>query len=129
MPAARMGDMATCVGPPDTIAEGSTKAMIGGKPAARLGDNTMHGRVINGRLPVRDDQLTAARRDRRVAAAGSPAPSAHDVRGVDRQHEQRAEDHRLVRARTEIGPPVAGAAVDDLVDGLAGRAVDVDAPR
>ena len=46
MPAARVGDMCTCVGPPDTIAMGSTKVMIGGMPAARMGDQTAHGGVI-----------------------------------------------------------------------------------
>jgi len=46
MPAARMGDMAICVGPPDTIAQGSATVMIGNQPAARMGDSTMHGGVI-----------------------------------------------------------------------------------
>ena len=46
MPAARAGDMATCVGPPDTIALGSTSVMIGGMPAARVGDMTAHGGTI-----------------------------------------------------------------------------------
>ncbi|MEM8527458.1 MAG: PAAR domain-containing protein [Bacteroidota bacterium] len=46
MPAAVMGDMATCVGPPDTIIKGSATVMIGGKPAARMGDQTAHGGVI-----------------------------------------------------------------------------------
>jgi uncharacterized Zn-binding protein involved in type VI secretion len=46
MPAARVGDMATCVGPPDTIAKGSATVLIGNMPAARLGDNTAHGGVI-----------------------------------------------------------------------------------
>jgi uncharacterized Zn-binding protein involved in type VI secretion len=45
-PAARAGDLATCVGPPDAIAQGSTTVTIGGQPAARLGDPTMHGGVI-----------------------------------------------------------------------------------
>lgn len=40
------GDMATCVGPPDTIIKGSTTVMIGGKPAARMGDTTAHGGSI-----------------------------------------------------------------------------------
>ena len=40
MTAARVGDMAVCVGPPDTIAMGSTTVMIGNMPAARLGDQT-----------------------------------------------------------------------------------------
>jgi uncharacterized Zn-binding protein involved in type VI secretion len=43
LPAARVGDMCTCVGPPDTIALGSFKVLIKGQPAARLGDLTGHG--------------------------------------------------------------------------------------
>lgn len=46
IPAARLGDMATCVGPPDVIVMGSPKVLIGGQPAARLGDSTAHGGVI-----------------------------------------------------------------------------------
>ena len=45
-PAARMGDLCVCVGPPDTIALGSTTVMIGGQPAARMGDVTAHGGTI-----------------------------------------------------------------------------------
>jgi uncharacterized Zn-binding protein involved in type VI secretion len=46
LPAARVGDMATCVGPPDVIAMGSFTVLIGGQPAARMGDLTAHGGVI-----------------------------------------------------------------------------------
>lgn len=46
LPAARLGDMATCVGPPDTIVKGSATVMIGKKPAARMGDNCSHGGAI-----------------------------------------------------------------------------------
>jgi uncharacterized Zn-binding protein involved in type VI secretion len=46
LPAARITDLATCVGPPDVIAVGSSTVMIGGLPAARLGDMTVHGGVI-----------------------------------------------------------------------------------
>ena len=46
LPAATMGDMCLCVGPPDSIVMGSTKVMIKGKPAARLGDPTAHGGSI-----------------------------------------------------------------------------------
>ena len=46
LPAARVGDMCTCNGPPDTIAAGSGTVMIGGSPAARMGDSTAHGGVI-----------------------------------------------------------------------------------
>jgi uncharacterized Zn-binding protein involved in type VI secretion len=46
LPAARVGDMATCVGPPDSIVMGSTTVLIGGMPAARLGDSTSHGGTV-----------------------------------------------------------------------------------
>jgi uncharacterized Zn-binding protein involved in type VI secretion len=46
MPAARVGDMALCVGPPDVIAKGSMTVLIGGQMAARIGDLTVHGGVI-----------------------------------------------------------------------------------
>jgi uncharacterized Zn-binding protein involved in type VI secretion len=46
MPAARVADMAVCVGPPDVIVLGSFKVLIKGMPAARLGDMTAHGGAI-----------------------------------------------------------------------------------
>ena len=46
LPAAVLGDSCVCVGPPDTIVKGSATVLIGGKPAARLGDQTAHGGVI-----------------------------------------------------------------------------------
>ena len=46
MPAARVGDLAICVGPPDVIAMGSFTVMIGGMQAARIGDLTAHGGTI-----------------------------------------------------------------------------------
>jgi uncharacterized Zn-binding protein involved in type VI secretion len=46
LPAAKVGDLAVCVGPPDAIVKGSTTVMIMGMPAARLGDKTAHGGTI-----------------------------------------------------------------------------------
>jgi uncharacterized Zn-binding protein involved in type VI secretion len=46
LPAARVGDMCVCVGPPDVIALGSFTVLIGGMPAARMGDLTAHGGTI-----------------------------------------------------------------------------------
>src|SRR5438445_11846615 len=51
-PAARVGDLATCVGPPDVIAMGSPTVLIGGMMAARLGDPTVHGGVIVQGFPT-----------------------------------------------------------------------------
>ena len=46
LPAACVGDMLTCSGPPDSIVAGSGTVFMGGKPAARLGDSTAHGGTI-----------------------------------------------------------------------------------
>lgn len=52
IPAAVVGDMCVCVGPPDTIVKGSSTVMIGGKPAARMGDSTAHGGTIAAGCPT-----------------------------------------------------------------------------
>jgi uncharacterized Zn-binding protein involved in type VI secretion len=46
LPAACVGSMCTCAGPPDVIVMGSSSVMIGGMPAARMGDLTAHGGTI-----------------------------------------------------------------------------------
>jgi uncharacterized Zn-binding protein involved in type VI secretion len=51
-PAARVGDLAVCAGGPDVIALGSFTVLIGGQPAARMGDMTAHGGVIVMGLPT-----------------------------------------------------------------------------
>jgi uncharacterized Zn-binding protein involved in type VI secretion len=52
LPAARISDMAVCVGPPDVIAMGSFTVLIGGLPAARMLDMTVHGGMIAMGLPT-----------------------------------------------------------------------------
>jgi len=52
-PAAKVGDMATCTGPPDSIVAGSATVFIGGMPAARMGDSTAHGgTIVAGEMTV-----------------------------------------------------------------------------
>jgi uncharacterized Zn-binding protein involved in type VI secretion len=51
VPAARVGDMLVCTGPPASIVKGSATVTIGGMPAARMGDNTAHGGVVMAGLP------------------------------------------------------------------------------
>lgn len=46
LPAARITDLATCVGPPDVIVRGSSTVLIQYLPAARMLDNTAHGGMI-----------------------------------------------------------------------------------
>jgi uncharacterized Zn-binding protein involved in type VI secretion len=52
MPAATVGNMCTCSGPPDSIVMGSQTVFIGGKPAARMGDSTAHGGQITVGCPT-----------------------------------------------------------------------------
>lgn len=52
MPAAVLGDTLICVGPPDAIVKGSSTVLIGGRPAARLGDSTAHGGQIVAGAPT-----------------------------------------------------------------------------
>ena len=46
MPQATVSNMCVCVGPPDSIVKGSATVLVGGLPAARLGDMTAHGGTI-----------------------------------------------------------------------------------
>jgi uncharacterized Zn-binding protein involved in type VI secretion len=51
-PQARVGDLAQCDGPPDTIVKGSSTVLVGGQMAAREGDPTAHGGVIRKGEPT-----------------------------------------------------------------------------
>ena len=46
LPAARVSDMAVCVGPPDVIALGSFTVLTMSMPQARIMDMTAHGGMI-----------------------------------------------------------------------------------
>jgi uncharacterized Zn-binding protein involved in type VI secretion len=52
IPQARIGDLLTCVGPPDVIVTGSATVIVAGQPAARITDKTVHGGVIVVGLPT-----------------------------------------------------------------------------
>ena len=44
--AALLGDLCTCMGPPDTIVMGQSNVRINGKPVACQGDMTAHGGAV-----------------------------------------------------------------------------------
>ncbi|HEX4164614.1 MAG TPA: PAAR domain-containing protein [Bryobacteraceae bacterium] len=52
MPASVVTDNCVCVGPPDVVVKGSATVLIGGKPAARVGDTTAHGGTLVVGLPT-----------------------------------------------------------------------------
>ena len=58
LPAARVGDMCVCVGPPDVIVTGAFTVLIGGMPAAHLGSMTAHGGSVVVRQPDGDGGLS-----------------------------------------------------------------------
>lgn len=52
LPAATLGSMCVCTGPPDSIILGSIGVLIGGRPAARMGDQCAHGGTIVAGCPT-----------------------------------------------------------------------------
>ncbi len=52
LPAARVGDPARCIGPMDSIVRGSATVLIGGLNAARVGDASAHGGTIVAGCPT-----------------------------------------------------------------------------
>ncbi len=51
-PAAKVGDMCVCSGPPDSLIAGSATVFIEGAPAVRMGDATAHGGTVVGGSPT-----------------------------------------------------------------------------
>ena len=52
LPAAVVGDMCVCIGPPDSITKGSSTVTLEGKAAARMGDATAHGGKLLSMCPT-----------------------------------------------------------------------------
>lgn len=52
LPAAKVGDMAVCAGPPDSLIKGSATVMIMNMPAVRMGDSTAHGGTVAVGFPT-----------------------------------------------------------------------------
>lgn len=52
LPAAKVGDLCVCTGPVDSLIIGSGTVLINGMPAVRMGDTTAHGGVVVGGLPT-----------------------------------------------------------------------------
>ena len=73
LPAARVSDMAVCVGPPDTIVQGSATVLIGGLPAARMGDATAHGGSHRAGMSNRADRGVNVMRWRRSVVSWAEA--------------------------------------------------------
>lgn len=51
-PQAQATNVCVCVGPPDSIAMGSTTVLVGNLPAARMLDPTVHGGSVMGGCPT-----------------------------------------------------------------------------
>lgn len=80
IPAARVGDTAICTGPPDSIAIGAFTVLIGKAPAARITDTTVHGGKIVSGFPT----VLIGDNGASVAPGSASAPPA-PVAGLSRQ--------------------------------------------
>lgn len=139
MPAAVMGDMATCVGPPDTIVKGSTGVMIGGKPAARMGDMCAHGgtivlgcptvligEVMPGAPPVIVPPFAVPAQPEMKSSekkASSPPPKKSGQKS-SKKEEKKKTDWIEVEVTDEDGKPMIGEKYEiELPDGFVRRGV------
>lgn len=118
MPAAVMGDMCVCTGPPDTIILGSTGVMIGGKPAARMGDSCAHGgSIVLGCMTV-----LIGESDSGGGAAGGSSAVMGDAAGALASSPMIKKPEQVV----EILNNKALAEAAEQGDGLAPKATDKD---
>jgi uncharacterized Zn-binding protein involved in type VI secretion len=99
MPAAVMGDMCVCVGPPDTIILGSTGVFFGGKPAARMGDSCAHGGVVVLGLP------TVLIGGTMSGTANAPAVLAQAATGLDSDSEAKVAQVAALLEAANKGVP------------------------
>ena len=94
-PAARVNDNLVCVGPPDSISQGSSSVIIGNQPAARVGDSTSHGGVVVAGCPTviigssgQGETLTVA--------ATTGAPFCEECERAKKQLEEQRQQDDLV---------------------------------
>ncbi|MEE6186512.1 hypothetical protein PIECOFPK_02538 [Mycovorax composti] len=88
LPAATMGTMCACTGPPDVIIRGSGTVLIGGMPAARMGDTTAHGgTIVQGCFTV----LIGDTGSGGGGGGGAAAPGAFDPSTVGKMGAQQAQ--------------------------------------
>src|SRR5262245_53992799 len=87
LPAGRVGDMLTCVGPPDAVAAGASNVLINHQEAARIGDGTDHGGKIVAGVPT---VLigTSAQASTLSGAAASGAPFCEACEKAKKQAEE-----------------------------------------
>jgi hypothetical protein len=139
MPAAVMGDMATCVGPPDTILKGSVGVLICGKPAARMGDMCAHGgtivlgcptvligEVMPGAPPVIVPPLgiPAKPETKSSEKKTSSPPPAKSQQKPPKKEEKKKTDWIEVEVTDEDGKPMIGEKYEiELPDGSVKRGV------
>ena len=139
MPAAVMGDMATCVGPPDSIIKGSVGVMICGKPAARMGDMCAHGgtivlgcptvligEVMPGAPPVIVPPFALPAQPETkssVQKTSSPPPTKSEQKPPKKEEKKKKEWIEVV-VKDENGKPIIGEKYEiELPDGFIKRGV------
>ncbi len=97
-PAATVGDMCVCAGPPDSIIRGSPTVLIGSKPAARLGDTTAHGGIIVAGCPTV-----------LIGEFGMGGPQGATISAAKKATAAVCEPCEKTPRRTALSPPASGA--------------------
>jgi hypothetical protein len=134
MPAAVVGTPCACAGPPDAIARGSATVFIGGRPAARMGDPTVHGGLVaagaatvligdGGGGGAGTPQAAALSAARQAAAPFAAARAAADLTAWT-EIELVDEDGLPVPGEPFVLTPAGGAPVQGTLDANGRARVD-----
>lgn len=123
LPQARVGDMAVCVGPPDTIVKGSSGVFVNKMPAARIGDSTAHGGTIVAGLPT-----VIIGESKSISGGGAAVPAGAVLLSYS---DFAAQVHVLAEAH-KSGAPFCEycfkKALEDFFSGLLGLGSDTSKP-
>ncbi|MEZ5007818.1 MAG: PAAR domain-containing protein, partial [Chitinophagales bacterium] len=98
-PAATLGSMCTCTGPPDSIVMGSGGVFIGGKPAARMGDSCAHGgAIVMGEPTVLIGEAGGG-------GAGAASITSGMIKGLEFQIDSKLTQSATLKAAALSGKP------------------------
>lgn len=116
-PAAVVGDMCVCCGPPDAILQGAAGVLIDGKPLALMGSMTAHAGQVTQGIPT----VTVGPADPPSAAKSIASIQSNDLLEID---EMEYEEADITPPELEEPPLYTGCAEHPLVEDM-GQSVEI----
>ena len=102
LPCSVVGDIVTCVGPPDSVVRGASTVLVSGRPMSIMTGTTAHGgTIILGCFTVMVNNPAAGAANAASAAAGMAAQAAAAAGEVAAQAEAAMEEVKDAAAQLE----------------------------